>query len=77
MALKLDEYRLLGRSGLRVSPICFGTMTFGAGDWGSTNEEAKQMVDVYIDRGGNFKFYGEGVTPLVANLLKLQQPFLS
>jgi len=54
MALKLDDYRLLGRSGLRVSPICLGTMTFGAGSWGSTEEEAKQVVDAYIDRGGNF-----------------------
>ena len=29
----LDHYRLLGRSGLRVSPLSLGTMTFGA-DWG-------------------------------------------
>ena len=38
MALRLDDYRLLGRSGVRVSPLCLGTMTFGVepGAWGST-----------------------------------------
>lgn len=65
MALQLDDYRLLGRSGLRVSPLALGTMTFrvGPGSWGSTDEEAKQMVDAYLDRGGNFidtaNFYGQ------------------
>ncbi|HEX4376387.1 MAG TPA: aldo/keto reductase [Steroidobacteraceae bacterium] len=65
MGLKLDDYRLLGRSGLRVSPLCLGTMTFGvgAGSWGSTDEEAAQMVDRYVERGGNFidtaNFYGQ------------------
>ena len=64
MALQLDDYRLLGRSGVRVSPICLGTMTFGVGAaWGSTDEEAAQLVDLYIDRGGNFidtaNFYGQ------------------
>ena len=29
-ALSLDSYRLLGRSGLRVSPLALGTMTFGS-----------------------------------------------
>jgi len=32
MTLRLDSYRTLGRSGLRVSPLCLGTMTFGT-DW--------------------------------------------
>ncbi len=65
MALQLDDYRLLGRSGLRVSPLALGTMTFrvGGGSWGSSDEEAKQMVDMYTDRGGNFidtaDFYGQ------------------
>jgi aryl-alcohol dehydrogenase-like predicted oxidoreductase len=65
MALQLDDYRLLGRSGLRVSPLALGTMTFrvGPGSWGSSDEEAKQMVDMYLDRGGNFidtaNFYGQ------------------
>ena len=65
MALKLDDYRLLGRSGLRVSPLCLGTMTFGVapGSWGSTDTEASQLVDRYIDQGGNFidtaNFYGQ------------------
>lgn len=65
MALQLDDYRLLGRSGLRVSPLALGTMTFrvGAGSWGSSDEEARQMVDMYLDRGGNFidtaNFYGQ------------------
>lgn len=60
--MQLDHYRLLGRSGLRVSPLSLGTMTFGADGWGSTDAEAAQMVDMYIDRGGNFidtaNFYG-------------------
>jgi aryl-alcohol dehydrogenase-like predicted oxidoreductase len=65
MAMQLDDYRLLGRSGLRVSPLALGTMTFrvGPGSWGSSDEEAKQMVDMYVDRGGNFidtaDFYGQ------------------
>ncbi len=60
--MKLDDYRLLGRSGLRVSPLALGTMTFAVDGWGSTNDEAAAMVDMYIDRGGNFidtaDFYG-------------------
>lgn len=65
MPRKLDDYRLLGRSGLRVSPLTLGTMTFGVGPgaWGSTDEEAARMVDLYVDRGGNFidtaNFYGQ------------------
>jgi aryl-alcohol dehydrogenase-like predicted oxidoreductase len=63
--MKLDDYRLLGRSGLRVSPLALGTMTFGVGggSWGSSEKEAKKMVDMFIDRGGNFidtaNFYGD------------------
>ncbi len=64
MPLQLDDYRLLGRSGLRVSPLTLGTMTFGVDPdaWGSTEHDAAKMVDIYMDRGGNFidtaNFYG-------------------
>jgi aryl-alcohol dehydrogenase-like predicted oxidoreductase len=51
--LSLDSYRLLGRSGLRVSPLALGTMTFGAG-WGSEEEESRRIFDAYVDGGGNF-----------------------
>jgi aryl-alcohol dehydrogenase-like predicted oxidoreductase len=55
MAISLDSYRLLGRSGLRVSPLALGTMTFGADwGWGSEKDEARQIFDAYLDRGGNF-----------------------
>jgi aryl-alcohol dehydrogenase-like predicted oxidoreductase len=51
----LDQHRLLGRSGLRVSPIALGTMTFGADwGWGAERKEARRMFDAYLDRGGNF-----------------------
>jgi aryl-alcohol dehydrogenase-like predicted oxidoreductase len=51
----LDSYRLLGRSGLRVSPLALGTMTFGTDwGWGSDREEAHRIFDAYVDRGGNF-----------------------
>lgn len=78
MALQLDDYRLLGRSGLRVSPLALGTMTFrvGTGSWGSSDDEARQMVDTYLERGGNFidtaDFYGQmgGSEELLGELVK-------
>lgn len=49
------HYRLMGKSGLRVSEICLGTMTFGE-DWkfGAAKEEAKAIFDAYCEAGGNF-----------------------
>lgn len=53
--VSLDTYRLLGNSGLRVSPMALGTMTFGADwGWGAEREEARRMFDAYVERGGNF-----------------------
>lgn len=54
-AVSLDRYRILGRSGLRVSPLSLGTMTFGTEwGWGADKEEARQIFDLYVERGGNF-----------------------
>jgi len=54
-AISLDTYRLLGRSGLRVSPLALGTMTFGTDwGWGTDEKEARRIFDTYVDRGGNF-----------------------
>jgi aryl-alcohol dehydrogenase-like predicted oxidoreductase len=63
--MPLDHYITLGRSGLRVSPLCLGTMTFGEDlGWGSTVEESQQILDRFIDLGGNFidtaNFYTKG-----------------
>jgi aryl-alcohol dehydrogenase-like predicted oxidoreductase len=53
--LTLQSYRLLGRSGLRVSPLSLGTMTFGTDwGWGADEAEARRIFDTYLDRGGNF-----------------------
>ncbi|HTR26988.1 MAG TPA: aldo/keto reductase [Terriglobales bacterium] len=49
------NYRLFGKSGLRVSEISLGTMTFGEDwGWGSSKEEARKIYDAYRDAGGNF-----------------------
>ncbi|HZD77482.1 MAG TPA: aldo/keto reductase [Acidobacteriaceae bacterium] len=54
------EYRLLGRSGLKVPVLCFGTATFGGGTeffraWGATDvEEAKRLIGLCLDAGVNF-----------------------
>ena len=54
------EYRTLGRSGLKVPELCFGTGTFGAGDaffkaWGDTSQdEAKKLIDICMEAGCNF-----------------------
>jgi aryl-alcohol dehydrogenase-like predicted oxidoreductase len=51
----LDNYRLLGHSGLRVSPLCLGTMTFGTQwGWGADKEESRRQFELYTGRGGNF-----------------------
>jgi aryl-alcohol dehydrogenase-like predicted oxidoreductase len=53
--MPLDHYVTLGRSGLRVSPFCLGAMTFGEGlGWGSSVEESQQIIDRFIECGGNF-----------------------
>lgn len=53
--MSLDHYLTLGRSGLRVSPLCLGAMTFGEDlGWGTSVEESQQILDRYIGRGGNF-----------------------
>ena len=48
------KYRHLGRSGLVVSRICLGTMTFGNADWGCDQETASAIVDRFVTAGGNF-----------------------
>src|ERR1700742_748733 len=49
------RYKLLGKSGLRVSELCLGTMTFGEDwGWGSSKEESRKVYDAFREAGGNF-----------------------
>ena len=49
------NYKLLGKSGLRVSELALGTMTFGEEwGWGSGKEESKKVFDAYANANGNF-----------------------
>jgi aryl-alcohol dehydrogenase-like predicted oxidoreductase len=53
------QYHLLGRTGLRVSRLALGTMTFGeqrigSHDWGSDEATARTVFDRYLEWGGNF-----------------------
>lgn len=49
------RYKLFGRSGLRVSELCLGTMTFGTEwGWGADHDVSKQIFDAYANAGGNF-----------------------
>jgi aryl-alcohol dehydrogenase-like predicted oxidoreductase len=72
------RYTLMGRSGLRVSELALGTMTFGeAWGWGASQEESRRIFDAYVEAGGNFvdtasnytngeseRFVGELVAPI-------------
>lgn len=77
------RYKLLGKSGLRVSEICLGTMTFGE-EWtyGADKTESKKQFDLFLSAGGNFidtanrytegtseKFVGEFIKPERDNLV--------
>ena len=54
-SLTAMKYKLLGKSGLRVSEICLGTMTFGEDwGWGSSKAESQQIYQAFREAGGNF-----------------------
>jgi aryl-alcohol dehydrogenase-like predicted oxidoreductase len=49
------KYRLLGHSGLRVSEICLGTMTFGEDwGWGASRDDSRRLYEIFREAGGNF-----------------------
>ncbi len=50
----IADYRTLGRSGLVVSPLALGTMTFGMARWGSDTDNSRAVFNSYVDEGGNF-----------------------
>jgi len=61
------KYKLLGKTGIRVSELCLGTMTFGTNwGWGSEKDESRRIYDAFVDRGGNFfdtaNIYTQGVS---------------
>ncbi|MGV2288900.1 aldo/keto reductase [Trinickia sp. YCB016] len=65
--MTMNRYTLLGRSGLRVSPISLGTMTFGTEwGWGADEDTAERLFDQYVNAGGNFidtaDLYTEGTS---------------
>ena len=60
------EYRRMGRSGLKVSEVCLGTMTFGHG---TDQQESQKIVDLAFDAGINFfdtaDSYGDGESEIL------------
>ena len=61
--MPLTNYVTLGRSGLRVSPFCLGTMTFGEEwNWGSTVEASNAILARFMELGGNFIDTANGYT---------------
>lgn len=52
--MNLTSFRTLGHSGLVVSPLALGTMTFGTPRWGSADDVSQQIFNAYVEAGGNF-----------------------
>ena len=49
------KYKLLGRSGLKVSELCLGTMGFGTeAGWGADKETSFAIMEAFANAGGNF-----------------------
>jgi aryl-alcohol dehydrogenase-like predicted oxidoreductase len=74
------KYKLLGRSGLRVSELCLGAMTFGEDwGWGASKEECKKIFDAFVEAGGNFidtaNHYTNGTSEkIVGELIRERRP---
>jgi aryl-alcohol dehydrogenase-like predicted oxidoreductase len=69
------EYRFLGRTGMRVSELCLGAMTFGRE---TTEEDSLRMMDLFLEAGGNFidsaDVYSQGISEeIVGRWLKGQR----
>lgn len=64
--MSMQHYRTLGQSGLVVSPLALGTMTFGPGGWNADDVTAQQIFDTYRAAGGNLidtaDIYGNGAS---------------
>jgi aryl-alcohol dehydrogenase-like predicted oxidoreductase len=60
------KYRYLGHSGLLVSRVCLGTMTFGMEGWGCDRDTALAITHKFLEAGGNFidtaDMYSQGVS---------------
>jgi aryl-alcohol dehydrogenase-like predicted oxidoreductase len=73
------RYKLHGKSGLRVSELCLGAMTFGADwGWGADDTESRLMFDAFAEAGGNFidtaHVYTEGASEwLVGEFVKVDR----
>ena len=52
--MSLTRFRTLGHSGLVVSPVALGTMTFGPGEWGADEATSRAIFNAYRQAGGNF-----------------------
>lgn len=52
--MSLTDFRTLGRSGLVVSPLALGAMTFGPGEWNADDATSRAIFDAYREAGGNF-----------------------
>ncbi|MEO1435876.1 MAG: aldo/keto reductase [Bacteroidota bacterium] len=49
------KYKLLGKTGLRISELCLGTMTFGTEwGWGADQATSQQIFDAFAEAGGTF-----------------------
>ena len=60
------KYYLLGKSGLRVSELCLGAMTFGEEwGWGASKDESRKIFNAYVNAGGN-------LLTLLTNIPKVQ-----
>ncbi len=73
--MSLTKFRTLGRSGLVVSPIALGTMTFGPGGWNADDATSRAIFDAYRGAGGNFIdtadiYSGGGSETLVGQFIK-------
>ena len=68
--MKLDNYVTLGRSGLKVSPLCLGAMTFGDGTGPNADEaRSRAIFDLYVEKGGNFVDTADGYTAGISEQL--------
>jgi aryl-alcohol dehydrogenase-like predicted oxidoreductase len=80
MSTSLTDYRTVGRTGLRVSPLALGTMTFGDPSWGADPDTSKEILARYLDAGGNFidtaNRYADGASETVIGEYLAKQPDL-